>query len=196
MTKIFEYDPSVDFEKHIFWQYNNAPNFKSLINAKQAWYDENQVKYWQDWVNNVLNINTANDYGLAIWGILLGIPRVYDVGGVNTTLTTSQYRTVILARLKLLHMRGTVPEINSLLNFLFGKYGKAYVIDNHDMTMTYRFNFNLSALQIAVLQTVTLLPRPAGVEVNLVTLGDDVFGFNGSKALPFDQARFASYMNI
>lgn len=194
MTTIFEYDPSIDFEKHIFWQYNNSPAIKSLINAKQQWFNENQVNYWTDWVRDVLNITTANDYGLAIWGILLGIPRVYDVGGVSTTLNTEQFRTVILARLKLLHMRGTVPEINSLLDFLFGKYGKAYVVDNYDMTLTYRFNFNLSPLQIAVLQTVTLLPRPAGVEISLVSLDDEVFGFNGSKAYPFDQARFASYL--
>lgn len=196
MSNIFEYDPSVDFTKHIFWQYNNAPNLNSLVNSKQTWYQTNQTQYWQDWVNNVLNITTANDYGLSIWGILLGIPRTYLVDGENMALSTEQYRTVILARLKMLKMRGTIPEINSLLQFIFGKYGKAYVVDNFDMTMTYHFNFNLTPLQIAVLQNVTLLPRPAGVEINIVALGDDVFGFNGSNALPFDQARFASYFNL
>lgn len=196
MSNIFEYDPSVDFTKHIFWQYNNAPNLNSLVNSKQAWYQTNQTQYWQDWVNNVLNITTANDYGLAIWGILLGIPRTYLVGGNSMSLSTDQYGAVILARLRLIKMRATVPEINSLLQFLFGKYGKAYVIDNHDMSMTYHFDFNLTPLQITVLQNVTLLPRPAGVEINIVALGDDVFGFNGSNALPFDQARFASYLHI
>lgn len=196
MLTIFEYDPTIDLTKHIFWQYNNAPAFNSLVNSKQSWYQINQTKYWKNWINNVLNIATANDYGLAIWGILLGIPRTYLVNGNNMSLSTSQYRAVILARLRLIKMRGTIPEINSLLEFLFSKYGKAYVVDNYDMTMTYHFDFNLSPLQIAVLQNVTLLPRPAGVEINVVTLGDDVFGFNGSKALPFDQARFASYLKI
>ena len=196
MTTIFEYDPSIDLTKHIFWQYNNAPAINSLVNSKQEWYNTNQVQYWQDWVKNVLNITTANDYGLAIWGILLGIPRTYLVDGENLSLTTDRYRTVILARLKLLKMRGTIPEINSLLKFLFSKYVKAYVTDNFDMTLTYHFNFNLTALQIAVLQNVTLLPKPAGVEVNVVTLGDDVFGFNGSDAYPFNQARFAQYLRF
>lgn len=196
MTTIFEYDPSIDLTKHIFWQYNNAPAINSLVNSKQEWYNTNQVQYWKDWVKNVLNITTANDYGLAIWGILLGIPRTYLVNGENLSLTTDRYRTVILARLKLLKMRGTIPEINSLLKFLFGKYGKAYVTDNFDMTLTYHFDFNLTALQIAVLQNVTLLPKPAGVEVNVVTLGDDVFGFNGSGAYPFNQARFAQYLRF
>lgn len=196
MTTIFEYDPSIDLTKHIFWQYNNAPAINSIVNFKQEWYNINQVQYWQDWVKNVLNITTANDYGLAIWGILLGIPRTYLVNGENLSLTTDRYRTVILARLKLLKMRGTIPEINSLLKFLFGKYGKAYVTDNFDMTLTYHFDFNLTALQMAVLQNVTLLPKPAGVEVNVVALGDDVFGFNGSGAYPFNQARFAQYLRF
>lgn len=196
MSNIFEYDPSVDFTKHIFWQYNNAPNLNSLVNSKQTWYQTNQTQYWQDWVNNVLNITTANDYGLSIWGILLGIPRTYLVDGENMSLSTEQYKTVILARLKMLKMRGTIPEINSLLQFIFGKYGKAYVIDNYDMSITYRFNFSLTPLQIAVLQNVSILPKPAGVEINVVALGNDVFGFNGSDAYPFDQARFASYFNL
>lgn len=195
MTDIFEYNPSIDFKKHIFWQYNNAPAINSLVNSKQNWINENQVVFWQDWVGNVLNIATANDFGLAIWGALLGIPRNYIVNGTNTALSREQYRKVILARLKLIHMRGTVPEINALLKFLFSDYGKAYVIDNYNMTLTYRFNFNLSPLQIAVLQTVTLLPRPAGVQITIITLDNKVFGFDGSGE-PFDQARFANYLNM
>ena len=195
MANIFEYNPAIDLTKHIFWQYNNAPAINSLVAAKQGWYDENQVSYWQNWVNNVLNITTANDYGLAIWGILLGIPRTYLVDGENLSLDTEQYRTVILAGLKLIKIHGTVPEINELLNFLFGKYGKAYVIDNYNMTMTYRFNFTLTPLQIAVLQNVNILPRPAGVRVTVVTFDNVVFGFDGSGE-PFDQARFANYLDF
>lgn len=195
MVNIFEYNPTMDLTKHIFWQYNNAPVINSLINAKQNWYNQNQVTFWTDWVNNVINIQKANGYGLSIWGILLGVPRTYLVNGENITLSREQYRTVILARLRLIKMRGTIPEINSLLKFLFGQYGKAYVIDNYNMTMTYRFDFNLSDLQIAVLTNVTLLPRPAGVKITIVSLDNKVFGFNGS-GKPFNQARFASYLNI
>lgn len=196
MANIFEYNPQTDLTKHIFWQYNNAPAFTSLVNSKQGWFNTNHVNYWQDWVANVLNIQTANDYGLSIWGILLGVPRTYDVNGSEVSLNTEQYRTVILARLRLIKMRGTIPEINSLLKFLFSKYGKAYVVDNYNMTMTYHFDFNLTALQIAVLTSITLLPRPAGVKIALVAAGDEVFGFNGSGAYPFDQAPFASYLKF
>lgn len=193
MSNIYQYNPSIDLLKHIFWQYNNAPNINALINFKQNWINENQVTFWTNWVQNVLNIQTANDYGLSIWGIFLGIPRTYLANGENLTLSTEQFRTVILARLKMLNMRGTVPEINELLNFIFNKYGKAYVIDNYDMTMTYHFNFILSDLQLAVLNNVSLLPRPAGVEIIIVSSDGKVFGFNGSNLYPFNQAPFASY---
>ena len=195
MTTIFNYDPSIDFSKHIFWQYNNAPNLKGLIDAKQEWYQENQVDFWENWISNVINIQNANDYGLAIWGALLQIPRSYMVNGTSTTLTTKQYSKLLLARLRIIKMRGTIPEINKLLKFLFGEYGKAYVIDNYNMTMTYRFDFNLTDLQKTIIQTIPILPRPAGVGINVISLDNKVFGFDGS-GLPFDQARFASYMNI
>lgn len=196
MSNIFEYTPNIDFEKHVFWQYNNSPNINSLVSQKQDWYIENHQNFWQDWITNVLTLSTANDYGLAVWGNLLQTPRTWKINGENVTLTTQQYRTLLIARLRLLSIRGTVEEINGILNFLFKNYGKAWVIDNYDMTITYRFNFNLTDLQLEILRNLTLLPRPAGVEMEVIAVGNDVFGFNGSGAQPFNQAPFAVYSNI
>jgi len=196
MSNIFEYTPSIDFEKHIFWQYNDAENLKKLVSQKQDWYKTNQEDFWTNWVQNVLTISSANDYGLAIWGNLLQTPRTWLVNGENVTLTTQQYRTLLIARLRLLSIKGTVEEINEILNFLFSQYGRAYVIDNQDMTITYKFNFNLTDLQLEILRNLTLLPRPAGVEMEVIAVSKNVFGFNGSEAQPFDQAPFAVYSNI
>ena len=196
MSNIFEYTPNIDFEKHVFWQYNNSPNINSLVSQKQDWYIENHQNFWQDWITNVLTLSTANDYGLAVWGNLLQTPRTWKINGENVTLTTQQYRTLLIARLRLLSIRGTVEEINGILNFLFKNYGKAWVIDNYDMTITYRFNFNLTDLQLEILRNLTLLPRPAGVEMEVIAVGNDVFGFDGSGAQPFNQAPFAVYSNI
>lgn len=196
MSNIFEYTPNIDFEKHVFWQYNNSPNINSLVSQKQDWYIKNHQNFWQDWITNVLTLSTANDYGLAVWGNLLQTPRTWKINGENVTLTTQQYRTLLIARLRLLSIRGTVEEINGILNFLFKNYGKAWVIDNHDMTITYRFNFTLTDLQLEILRNLTLLPRPAGVEMQVIAVGNDVFGFNGSTCQPFNQAPFAVYSNI
>lgn len=177
MADILEYTTATDFEKHILWQYNNAPAINSLMQSKQDWYDVNHNNYWNDYINNVLNIATANDYGLSIWGALLQIPRTFIVNGNEETLDTEMYRNLIRARMLLLRTRATVPDINNFLKVIFGKYGSAYVIDNHNMSITYRFNFALSNLQVAILQTVSLLPRPAGVKMVLIQ-SSDVLGFN------------------
>lgn len=196
MSNIFEYSPKIDFKKHILWQYNNAPALNSLVSQKENWYIENQQKFWGDWITNVLTISTANDYGLAIWGNLLQTPRTWQVNGENLTLNTQQYRTLLIARLRLLSMRGTVPEINKLLNFIFGQYGRAFVIDNYDMSITYRFNFNLTPLQLTILRNIDLLPRPAGVDIKVFAVSKNVFGFNGSGCQPFNQAPFAVYTDL
>lgn len=178
MSDILEYKTATDFEKHILWQYNNAPALNSLMQSKQDWYNVNHNNFWNDYINNVLKISTANDYGLSIWGSILQIPRTFLVNGVETTVDTEQYRMLIQARMLLLRTRATLPEINEFLKFVFGKYGKAYVIDNNDMTITYRFSFTLTPLQISILQTIPLLPKPAGVKYIIVQTGGDVFGFN------------------
>lgn len=196
MSNIFEYTPNIDFEKHVFWQYNNSPSINSLVSQKQEWYIENHQIFWQNWITNVLTLSTANDYGLAVWGNLLKTPRTWKINGESVTLTTQQYRTLLIARLRLLSIRGTVEEINGILNFLFKNYGKAWVIDNYDMTITYRFNFTLTDLQLEILRNLTLLPRPAGVEMQVIAVGNNVFGFNGSGCQPFNQAPFAVYSNI
>ena len=93
-------------------------------------------------------------------------------------------------------MNGTIPEINYLMNFLFGSYGTVKVTDNFDMTITYRFNFNLTDLQVAVLRETGLLSTPAGVRANIIAQDKEVFGFNGSGCLPFNQGRFANYLDF
>lgn len=194
MADILEYKTATDFEKHILWQYNNAPALNSLMQSKQAWYDVNHNQFWNDYINNVLNIATANEYGLSVWGAILQVPRTYIVNGVEETVDIEMYRNIIRARMLLLRTRATVPDINNFLKKIFGKYGNAYVLDNNDMSITYHFNFALSNLQVAIMQSVILLPRPAGVKMVIVAAGNNVFGFNGSGAYPFDQAPFASYI--
>ena len=58
---------------------------------------------------------------------------------------------------------GSIPAINHLLVMLFGSSGRCYVKDNGDMTMTYHFDFTLTALQYAILTSSGVMPKPAGV---------------------------------
>lgn len=197
MTKIFEYNPEIDLQKHIIWQYGNSPALQTLINKKQDWYNKNQTEFWQNWTKDVLNIATANDFGLSVWGNLLQVPRTYQINGVMTSLDKEEYRLLLRGRLLYLRTNGSVPEINQYLKLLFEADGTAFVRDNLDMTMTYILDFTPTPEQLTVLLNTNVLPRPVGVGYKIYVLPDeDIFGFDGSDWVGFDQAPFWSGADI
>lgn len=63
-----------DLRLSLLWQYNKATNLQSLIDQKQTWYDEYFSKFWQDWLNDVFDLRTANLFGTAVWSIILNVP--------------------------------------------------------------------------------------------------------------------------
>lgn len=189
--KIFNQNNTLNLESQIIWQYANADKLNSLLNKKQMWYDEFQTDFWQNWAKDVLNISTANDYGLSIWGILLQVPRTYEIDGKMTTLDTEQYRLLLRGRLLYIRMNGSAPDINEYLKLLFQNDGKAFVRDNLDMSITYIFEFNPTPEDFVVLLNTSVLPKPAGVGYKIYVLpNSEVFGFDGSDWVGFDQAPF------
>ena len=91
----------------------------------------------------------------------------------------------------------TVLAINAFLNRLTGWDGsvetadKIIVVDNYDMTMTYRFNFEPDQFLRFIIDDLDLLPRPAGVSVNWETEFEDTFGFTDDDE-QFDQGVFGA----
>lgn len=196
MSDIQEFDFSVDLLRSIIWQYDSATNLQSLIEQKQAWYDVNQRDFWQNWIINVYDLRTANDFGLAVWSIILGqsiftnFPQptslVYwgfgadnqnfmngnfaSLNGGSSTYTTSTARLLLRLRYFQLTSSGTVPETNRMLKYLFADYGNAYLVDNLDMTQTYMFEFVIPAEISYMLNNTDVLPRPAGVKSTIVGL--------------------------
>lgn len=196
IQNILNYAP--DLTQHIQWQYDNASVINSLVEAKNNWYSANLTEFWQGIVSDFLNINTANDWGLNLWGKILQVKRLYNVNGEQISLSTELYRRLILGKLQLIRMNGTVPEINSYLNFIFAPYATetsypAYVQDNRDMTVSYIFNFQPTDEELALIYSRSFLPTPAGVEDNIIVLTEDaIFGFEGSGFQPWNQAPFWS----
>lgn len=209
------FDFSVNLMKALLWQYNEAVNLQSLLQQKQNWYDVNQEQFWQNWYNDVFNLETANEFGCAVWAIILGIPitavapptapqptfgfglfnQNFDNGDFSNlnpnvvSLTLEQQRLILQLRYYQLVSRGTVPEINFILERLFGEQGVAYVLDGLNMTCEYVFLFQPSSALLFVLEFFDLLPRPAGVRLRLTILGREIFGF-GSFNENFDNGNF------
>jgi hypothetical protein len=190
--KIQDFDFSVDLLKAILWQYNDAARLQSILQQKQDWYDTNQEEFWQNWYDNVFNLQTADQFGLSVWAIILDIPIIvssappvigiprwgfgtyhynYDnsnfapaSGGVQT-LTVEQARTVLRMRYFQITSKATVPQINFFMETLFGVDGGAYVVDNNDMTADYVFQFPIPSKLQFIFQNYDILPRPAGVSI-------------------------------
>jgi hypothetical protein len=87
MPGIQTFDFSVNLLNAILWQNNVAVNLQSLLTAKQNWYNENQTAFWENWITDVFDLRTANDFGLIVWAIILGIPLTY-IAGANDDNTT------------------------------------------------------------------------------------------------------------
>lgn len=73
-TTIQQFDYSINLLRALLWQDDTAPRMTALLQAKQDWYDTNVSTFWENWVADVFDIRTANEFGLAVWAIILGIP--------------------------------------------------------------------------------------------------------------------------
>lgn len=187
---IADFDSSVDLVRALLWQHDNATALRSLIESKQDWYNINQSTFWANWYRDVFNIDTANDFGLAVWGRILnvglglqvdstiGIPhfgfgvyhRNFNNGNFaratsgEQALSTDQKRLIIRLRYYQLISRGTVVEINEAMARIFGDLGQVFVRDPLDMSkITYVFKFEPSSRVRLILDRMNLLPRPSGI---------------------------------
>lgn len=199
----------------VIWQYEKSENILSLLNSKKAWYDLNYLEFLVDWITNVAFLETANEFGLAVWAIILDLPLFtvsqpsppsypafgFSPHGMNfengnfavdaptiNNLSVEQKRLILRLRYFQLTTRCSVPEINEFLSVLFGP-GKVFVLDNLNMTITYVFTSAPDSGLMYVLQQFDVLPRPAGVEVDFMMSAVDGFGFD-PYGLNFDNGNF------
>lgn len=215
MSRIQEFDFNVDLMKCLLWQHDDADALKKLIEKKQAWYATNQKDFWENWVRDVFDLDTANQFGLSIWARILGIALQVRVEGDplrpawgfgthhlnfnngnfgrkaagDVGLTVEQQRLVLKLRYFQLVSRGAIPEINEWLAALFGDQGVVYAQDLNDMTMRYFFTFTPDSQLSFILEKYDLLPRPAGVEMRVQVQLEPHFGF-GIHHLNFNNGSF------
>jgi len=219
MSRVEGLDTAIDLMQSLLWQYNDAVRLQKIIELKQLWYEANQADFWTDWVQDVFDLRTANEFGLSVWAIILDIPLSFSAppsseskigfgfgtqrknfnngnfksrtaGGV--TLTTEQKRIALRLRYFQLVTDGTPFRVNKFLGELFAADGLVYVRDNLDMTCTYIFSFYPPSQLQLILDEFDLLPRPAGVRFDYTTDLGDFFGFGSSKA-NFDNGGFAPW---
>lgn len=170
-------------------EYANSPILLELIDDFAQWLDP--ASRFTDFFNMMWNIDTAQGFGLDVWGRILGVNRVLQVPtgeylgfgsdaqakpfgfGIfysgtrltsNVALTDLAYRSLLLAKAALNITNASVPAINIILLNLFGN---GYVRDNQDMTMTYVFSETLTPEQTAIVFQSGVLPKPCGVSFDV-----------------------------
>lgn len=185
-------------------QYAASPVINQLIDYRKGYFS-------QDWSNSfydvVWDIDTAQGFGLDIWGRIVGVGRELQViaevqnFGFNTTpqsfypfnqgtfydgppatqtyrLADNSYRVLILAK-ALSNISATdCASLNRVINNLFEGRGRAYVNDGRDMSIRITFEFFLEPWERAVLVAQNVMPRPAGVGLKIAEIPTpNTFGF-------------------
>jgi len=168
----------------------------------------------------VWNVETAQGFGLDIWGRIVNIGRELTVPATLTyfgfneaepgaytfgeapfyveasdatqtyRLADDAYRTLILTKALANISAVNAPTLNQLLRNLFAARGKCYVNDMGGMQLRYTFEFLLTDYEFAIMTQSGAIPRPAGVGAYVLTTDAPVFGFSEAFAAPFDQAPF------
>lgn len=215
---IQQFDFSVDLLQVLLWQQQPAVNIQAIIAAKQAWYDENQTKFWTDWYSDVFNLITANEFGLSVWSIILNQPLViqgppdppdvpifgfdsepphvnfnrgfFSNYGQSIGFTIEEKR--ILLRLKYFKCisRGSVPQTNRMLASVFKDLGVVYVLDGLDMSIRVVFKFNVNSKFLYAIKVFDLIPRCTGVKISYIITTESIFGFDAYHK-NFDNGYFA-----
>lgn len=202
------------WEDSLASQFANSPALLAIIEGMNDAIDPRARI--DDFYRLVWNVDTAQNYGLDVWGRIVGIGRYLQIpdsidyfgfktGGVpehslpfgsgvffagaasSTTyaLSDSAYRSLIYFKAFANISSLTIPNLNRLANRLFavthrlyfqngyvddgyieeGGPGRAYVEDLGGMQMRYVFDYELSDVELAIVNTPGLLPHPAGVKV-------------------------------
>lgn len=212
MSQIQDFDFSVDLLRALLWQYDNAEKLQSLLRQKAAWYTEQETVFWEAWRRDVFDLTTANEFGCAVWAIILNVPLSvsleqsgdrdvfgfgqyhlnFDNGNFGRTsagvasLTLEQCRTLLRLRYFNLTSDGSVPYTNYILKKVFGG---GHVLDGLNMTITYVLPLAIQQELLTLMIEYDLLPRPAGVGYRLLVDVDDIFGF-GDNFVNFDNGPF------
>lgn len=196
----------IDVERTIVSQYANSPTITQLVLNMNEHLDPRAD--FDAFYNFVWNVDTAQGFGLDIWGRIvnirreLALPNVPDYFGFSDALPGSQpfaqapfydgtppatqtylladdaYRSLILAKALANIAAVNAPSLNQLLKNMFAGRGRCYVNDLGNMQFRYTFEFRLTPQEYAIVTQSGVLPRPSGVNAILFQSALPLFGFS------------------
>lgn len=196
----------INVEQTIISQYGNSATITQLIRNMNGYLDPRAD--FDTFYDFVWNVETAQGFGLDIWGRIVNIkrelliPETPNYFGFSDALPGSHpfdeqpffdgsepatrtyrlsddaYRQLILVKALANISATNAPSINQLLQNLFAGRGRCYVNDTGNMTLRYTFEFLLTPYEFAIMTQADASPHPAGVDATLITTNIPVFGFS------------------
>lgn len=159
MSKIQDFDFSVNVLAALLWQHNNAKNLEALMTLKEAWYTRNQSNFWESWIHDVFDLRTANLFGCRVWAEILGTKLQIELDPSLRTKPMFGFGA-----------EGGVTPTNTYLNFEHGNFG---ALSSTSIGLTLEQQRTLLRLRY-----FTLISRCTVPEINRILA--DVFADEGS----------------
>ncbi|WP_454695663.1 DUF2612 domain-containing protein [Achromobacter aegrifaciens] len=193
-------------DRTVISQYANSPTLLQLIRNMDAYI--NPQADFDAFYDYVWNVETAQGFGLDIWGRIVGVGRMltipdnpayfgFQTGVIDTTpfndapfyagqsststfrLADDAYRLLIMTKALANISDSSSASINRLLQNLFAGRGRCYVNDLGGMNMRYTFEFYLQPFELAILTQSNAVPKPAAVGVYIIQApAGSTFGFS------------------
>lgn len=179
-----------NIEQTIISQYGNSPTLLKLIQNMNDNIDPSADI--DGFFNFIWNVDTAQGFGLDIWGRIVNISRTIFTNPV-TALNDDDFRSLILLKALSNISASDAPAINQLLTNWQGVGKRAYVNDLGNMMIRYTFEYVLSPVDLQILENSGIFLRPAGVGAFVFNANLPMFGFRegGTRAYTgFNQAPF------
>ena len=167
--------PSLNLWDTILSQYANSPTITQMLANMQQYLDP--TGNIDDFYDDIWNIQTAQGYGLDVWGRIVGVNRILQVSNTayfgfigpsgesglpfnqgvfyngepvtsNYALTDDAFRVLILTKALFNVCDGSVPAINQILLFLFGPSGKRF--PDHGQQLCSRWRQHDDAIHVRI----------------------------------------------
>lgn len=170
-------------------QYSHSQQFQNLALAVRDGIDA--TKDVDKFHQAIADPQTAYGVFLDWWGKRVGVDRYIKVNGEYVRFDDDYYRFLIFYRALCNIANATADAANQLLSKLTDTV--VFVVDYQDMAISSVVIIGaIPDLQAQILSQYGLLNRPAGVLANYLIIYPDeqIFGFEGSQLLPFNQGVF------
>jgi hypothetical protein len=208
-----------DIDATVLSQYLHSPAIMTLIRSFNAAIDP---EAWiAEFVKKVMAVETAESWGLDVWGRIVAIERTIQLQGSvwlpfgfagqtcgnfgNSNfysptasnvyvLQDNAYRLLIMMKAASNITDGSLQDINRIVSTLFADRGAVSVVHVGTMHLRFVVEFVLQPFEKALLLMEDVPPKPAGVGFDVYQiLPAMTFGFAGQRCTNFYNGIFSPY---